>query len=345
MQQIRVWEVADDNRPREIHSNKIKLEEHLENWLESDVSLLDPNLLVIGRQVRTDFAKEIDLLCLDSNGDSVVVELKKGQTPRDVVAQALDYAYWVCDLPDDQIRDIANKYLGNQDALDEAFKNQFEKEIPNELNTRHRSLIVAESMDDSTERIVRYLSRLRVPINVATIQHFKDNSGRSILAQVYLIEPEEAEPKSQHTSGRPPLGTVNGLQALASDNGIGDLYAQMRSAVRGILSAQPYRNRVWYRLRIDGGGVRTVLIVDTYPHDQNGRMGFRVHATRLQAYLGVDFDELRKWLPPNTEEGDVSSWPGSSDEEKKGSRGLKGSFHTIEQVGRFTDSLRQVTLS
>ena len=154
--------------------------------------------------------------------------------------------------------------------------------MPGELNLGHRSLIVAESMDASTERIVRYLSGMSVPINVATVQHFKDENGRRILAQVYLIEPEEAEAKSRPRSRRAAIETVDGLQAQADANGIGDLYAQIRSGVRGILSAQPYTNRVWYRLQRGDGGVRTVLIVDAEPHDANGGLGFTVHSHASQ---------------------------------------------------------------
>ena len=99
MQQIRLWEITPDQRLVEIAVNPISLEERLEEWLESDISALDPNLLVIGRQVNTDFGGTIDLLCLDSAGDTVVIELKKGKTPREVTAQALDYASWVRTCP------------------------------------------------------------------------------------------------------------------------------------------------------------------------------------------------------------------------------------------------------
>ena len=161
----------------------------------------------------------IDLLCLDSAGDTVIVELKKGQTPREVTAQALDYASWVRELSRERLADIADEHFGKPNSLDTAFQEQFEKPLPDELNLDHRSLVVAESMDASTGRIVRYLSSLNVPINVATIQHFKDQEDRSFLAQVYLIEPEEAEAKSRTVSKRAGIGTVNGLQALAEANG------------------------------------------------------------------------------------------------------------------------------
>ena len=42
--------------------------------------------------VPTDLGKSIDLLGVDREGNVVVVELKRDRTPRDVVAQALEYA-------------------------------------------------------------------------------------------------------------------------------------------------------------------------------------------------------------------------------------------------------------
>ena len=168
-QKIRMWEVSPQNTLTEISSGEISLEERLEDWLESDISMLAPNLLVIGRQVQTAFGGWIDLLCLDSNGDTVVVELKKGRTPREVTAQALDYASWVRGLSFDEITDIAERYSKLGGLLTEAFEERFEEPLPDTLNQNHHTLIVAETMDDSTERIVRYLSDMNLPINVATV--------------------------------------------------------------------------------------------------------------------------------------------------------------------------------
>ena len=343
MQKVRLWEVISDTELQEIPSDQISLEERLEDWLATDISVLDPNLLVIGRQVPTDFGGTIDLLCLDSAGDTVVVELKKGRTPREVTAQALDYASWVRDLSHERITSIADDYHGDSDSLDSAFQERFEETLPDELNLGHRSLIVAESMDSSTERIVRYLSELNVPINVATIQHFKDNSGRSMLAQVYLIEPEEAEAKSRATSKRANRGTVSGLQALADTNGIGELYARMRSGVRGTLSASPYMNRVWYQVRLDDGGVRTVLIVNAIPDEEKDGMGFTAHADRLKDLMGIEFETLQTWLPPNSYEHDLSGWAGSSKYDKRGTRGFVGFFRSTEEVDKFVNALRSAT--
>lgn len=341
MQEVRLWEVTPDEKLNPILNSEISLEERLEDWLASDISILDPNLLVIGRQVRTAFGGVIDLLCLDYNGDIVVVELKKGKTPREVAAQALDYASWVSSLSAGAITNIAEEYLSNSGGFKSEFEQRIEREFPEELNVNHRSLIVAESIDASTERIVRYLSDMNVPINVATVQYFKDEGGRTILARVYLIDPEEAEGRAQPSPRRVKRSTLKDLQEMAHENGVGALFDRVRNSVKGSLSAEPYDNRVWYKLRRKRGGFQTVLIVPAIPHEKGG-LGLGVHATRLNEHCGVGLDRLKTWLPATSEETDeVRGWHGSSEYEKRCAVGLTGYLQSQEEIDNFVAPLRK----
>ena len=166
---IRIWKVTTDGSLSSIPNTQINSEEQLETWLEQDISIISTDYMVIGRQVSTDFGGVIDLLCLDSSGDIVVVELKPGKTPREVAAQALDYASWVTDLSHQWITEIANDYLAENKSLETAFQVTFGDELLETLNEGHSMLIVAESMDSSTERIVKYLSAQGIRINVLTV--------------------------------------------------------------------------------------------------------------------------------------------------------------------------------
>ena len=93
----------------------LELEKYLENWLEnSPRALAQEPFLWIGRQTSaTDEDGTIysDLFGIDSDGNLVIAELKKGRTPRDIIAQLLDYAAWANDLSELQIRDIAEDYF------------------------------------------------------------------------------------------------------------------------------------------------------------------------------------------------------------------------------------------
>ena len=62
MQQVRIWEITADRKLEEIPARYVSLEQWLEDWLADDISVLDPSLLVIGRQVRASFGGVVDLL-------------------------------------------------------------------------------------------------------------------------------------------------------------------------------------------------------------------------------------------------------------------------------------------
>lgn len=339
-QQIRLWEVTRDQTLASVPSSEINLEERLEDWLESDISILDENLLVIGRQVRTDYGGEIDLFCLDGDGNCVVLELKKGKTPREVTAQALDYASWVKELTDGKISEIADRHFKSSDSLPNAFAERFEDELPDALNQSHRALTVASAMDDSTERIVRYLADLAVPINVATVQHFTTVEDKELLAQVYLVEPRPVPGHNGQPNGGKTRPTLDGLQQSATENGIGHLFSRIRVGLRGTLSAQAYYQTVFYRIRLEGGGKRTVFPVKTTPATSDGGVGFTVHATRLIKYWGVSPEEIETWLPDNVQQISVSHWPGSSSEEKEHATGFEGYFQTEQEIDTFIQGLR-----
>ena len=339
MQQVRLWEITADRKLSEIRARYASLEQWIEDWLANDISVLDPKLLVIGRQVHTSFGGVVDLLCMDGDGNLVVVELKKGQTPRDVTSQALEYSSWVKDLDFDEITGIAYAYPGIPGTLEAAFREKFGAELPDELNQTHRAVIVAESVDASTDRIVRYLAGMEVPINVATVQHFEDTSGRELLAQVFLIEPESVQPKARRTSARSGYRTVNGLQDLADENGIGEIYRRLRDGVRGIFFAQGYKETVAYVRKLENGGVRTAMLVDAVPGDHDGGVKFVAHATRFEQHMGVSIHDLRSWLPDNTTDSDVRRWSGSSPEERESAQGLEGLFQSSGEVDNFVAGL------
>lgn len=95
-----VWRI-EQGVPRRLPSAVMPSERDLEDLLAQDPALLGEALLVIGRQVHTPHGKFIDLLALDAEGTVHVLELKKDRTPRDVVAQVLDYGSWVSTLSRD----------------------------------------------------------------------------------------------------------------------------------------------------------------------------------------------------------------------------------------------------
>ncbi|HEV2371502.1 MAG TPA: hypothetical protein VGS19_04960 [Streptosporangiaceae bacterium] len=79
------------------------LEARLEGLIQSDPAILGEPLLVVGRQVLTAYGKFIDLLAVSADGTLHVLELERDRTPREVVAQVLDYGSWVQELSHSEV--------------------------------------------------------------------------------------------------------------------------------------------------------------------------------------------------------------------------------------------------
>ena len=185
-----VWKLGGEPTP--ISFSPIDSEDRLEQALYQDISILDPGLMVVGRQVDTAYGTRVDLLAMNSEGDLAVIELKRDRTPREVVAQVLDYASWIEDLSYDRIAEIHQDQ--NPDLhLEEAFAETFDAPIPEALNESHDLIVVAAELDSSTERIIDYLSSsYGVPINAVFFRHFRDN-GEEYLARSWLTDPKNVE--------------------------------------------------------------------------------------------------------------------------------------------------------
>jgi hypothetical protein len=199
--EIGVWKLNGDEAIP-VPSSSLDQERRLEAVLENDISILGLDLLlVIGRQVPTSFGKFIDLLCLDAQGDVFVIELKRDRTPREVVAQALDYGSWVRTLGHSDLADIYASYQTGAD-LEAAFEKRFGQPLPDEINANHRLIVVASELDSSTERIIDYLSDFDIPINAVFFRYLKDGADE-YLARSWLIDPGAVEVKATPKKRRP----------------------------------------------------------------------------------------------------------------------------------------------
>ena len=66
--------------------------------------------------------------------------------------------------------------------------------MPEKMNLAHELLVVAAALDESTERIINYLTDFGVAINAAFFRVFKDGD-KEYLTRAWLIAPEAAEAK------------------------------------------------------------------------------------------------------------------------------------------------------
>lgn len=181
-----IWKVAQN--PEQLQASSLPKEQLLEDMIVASPRLLSEEWMLIGRQEDTGFGGRIDLLAISPDGSLVLIELKRDRTPRDVVAQSLDYAVWVENLAAEDIDAIYNRFKAGGN-LAEDFKNHFGQELVEEsLNSSHQIIIVASSLDESSERIVAYLSQRDIPINVLCFQVFS-HGNEQFIARSWLLDP------------------------------------------------------------------------------------------------------------------------------------------------------------
>src|SRR4030043_1988642 len=115
---MRVFRIEDKNllSYKEKDFKKDNMEKILEDWIENTPNAIfeGEEVFIIGRQVTTNLRKAIDLLGLDKNGNTVVIELKREKTQRETVAQILEYTSYVEDLTYEQLEKIAKDYTGDE---------------------------------------------------------------------------------------------------------------------------------------------------------------------------------------------------------------------------------------
>lgn len=202
----RLWSINGE-RLEPLMIERLNSEDRLEAWLEADIGILDDRLLIIGRQVTTAHGGRIDLLAINSEDGLSIIELKRDRTPRDIVAQVLDYASWIRRLDTPQVHEVAEAYwqLKGGGFID-AFQRKFGAFPPEPLNTSHSMIIVASALDPASERIVEYLSQEHeIGINTAFFTIFADGN-RQYLSADWLMDQEEVVERTERKVRAPWTG-------------------------------------------------------------------------------------------------------------------------------------------
>lgn len=185
-----IWKVGDTPQP--LSASHLASEQKLEEMIVRDPRILSGEWMLIGRQELTSYGGRIDLLAIAPDGSLVLIELKRDRTPREIIAQALDYASWVEQLTSEKIAQIYQRF-SNGGKLDEAFQQHFGTALDEEtLNESHQIIIVAAELDAATERIISYLNARDIAINAVFFQVFQ-HGDEQLLSRAWLIDPGETQ--------------------------------------------------------------------------------------------------------------------------------------------------------
>ena len=199
-------------------TDTVDYEKDFENWLENSPNVLldeeEGSIIWIGRQVSAsvgDAGFYPDLIGIDTAGDLVIVELKKGKTPREVIAQIMEYAAWGSLLTYDELDKIAREYNKNVEGYagkslrelhQEAFFADAEEEPEVEFNKSQRLFIVAEEVSPVICQVVSFLRSHHVDISCMEYEILKSKQGEFFISTEKIIGFAGAVEKSEKTHSR-----------------------------------------------------------------------------------------------------------------------------------------------
>ena len=191
--EIKCWQIVEEKlAPIEATlRNEGRTEPYdLEPWLESNPEIVGSDIMVIGNQVETKSGR-IDLLGVDRSGNTVVIEIKRDELPRESLAQAIDYASDVAEWTVEELSEVCTRHTGK--TLEEAFTKAFE-DVDLEsvsLNSTQRIVLVGFSIEGSLERMINWLSdSYGVNVNAIVLNYFKTRGGEELLAKTSIISEE-----------------------------------------------------------------------------------------------------------------------------------------------------------
>lgn len=167
----------------------------LEILLENNPEYFFDNskILIIGRQVTTNLNTFIDLLGVDQFGNTVVIELKRGKTPRETLAQLIEYASFIDNLDYDQLNEIYQDYSGEDASLEDYHQEYYKSEIAEKVswNKSSKLVIVASNITTEIKQTAMYLRKKGLDVFCVEFKYFVNNADNKMISSDFVVGDEE----------------------------------------------------------------------------------------------------------------------------------------------------------
>ena len=172
-------------------------EDHIQAWVDAAPTVLNDGqpMLTLGREIVTDHNSYIDNLYLDGNGVLVAAEMKRGRTPRDVLAQISEYAAYIDKLTWADIEAFSLKRHGK--PLDKAYSAIFGRPVTRTDKPEHRLMVVAEDFRPEIVETAAYHISRGMPL--ALLQFTYYSLGAQVVLDVQTVMGEIPEQQVPNT--------------------------------------------------------------------------------------------------------------------------------------------------
>ena len=200
-------------------NKEIDLEILLEN--NPEYFFENSKILIIGRQVTTNLNTFVDLIGIDELGNTVVIELKRDKTPRDTLAQLIEYASYIDNLDYGQLNEIFQNYSGEEIELEEYHLQYFENGSTQNVswNKNSKLVIVAQDITKEIKQTSLYLRKKGIEIYCVEFKYFVNNSNIKMISSDFVVGDEEfIRQKVKSETQLPKINQTKFIESL-DDNG------------------------------------------------------------------------------------------------------------------------------
>ncbi|HRX13192.1 MAG TPA: hypothetical protein P5210_16125 [Draconibacterium sp.] len=182
--QFKEQEFKEENKEIDL---EILLEKNPEYFFDNS------KILIIGRQVTTNLNTFIDLLGVDQFGNTVVIELKRGKTPRETLAQLIEYASFVDNLDYDQLNEIYQNYSGEDANLEDYHHEYYKSDAEEQLswNKNSKLVIVASKITPEIKQTSMYLRKKGLDVYCVEFKYFVNKADNKMISSDFVVGDEE----------------------------------------------------------------------------------------------------------------------------------------------------------
>lgn len=174
---------ATELHPTSASDLRVK-EKQIENWMATNPKLLFTNpeaLMLIAQEVTGELMA--DILAVDSQGNLIIIEIKRHSSDRSTIGQILDYAARLASYGYEEFNSRWQSYSNSKNDLLEEFRKFVDNPdfAADDFLQKQRLFILASSEDESMKRIIGWLrDTYTVPVDFVPFQFYRHN-GRVLL--------------------------------------------------------------------------------------------------------------------------------------------------------------------
>lgn len=213
---MEVYLVEEDDMKR-VSESELATEANLEQRLvrTDGAEIGGVEVLYIGRQGSPGEGGIFDILGVDERGDTVIVELKRDRAPRDIVAQALEYAAEIrnvdYDYLNEQYRGFLHEEQGYADSseipsLRDSHAEYFDLDdrlSEREFNDNQRLVVVGTDFQDVSLNMADFLREHGIDVVAVEYSTFKtEEEGVELLTTDGIRRPLSEEPSTVSSKSR-----------------------------------------------------------------------------------------------------------------------------------------------